>query len=225
MKRPRRSNDYYPTPPCAALAMAEVAGPCKGLRVLDPAAGAGTLLRWAFPRAVHEAIELDRLLADDCARRLRPGTLVHCGNALEIAEPFLRADVIGANPPFNLLEAFVRRILYSLKAAAEIGQSRRAHVLIPTGWLQAAARADLPEPDLAMLTWRPQFIAEDDASGPSATFSIATWTTATVVRPRKHGQVRRIQRPAVSHALLEEYHRVNLFLSGVPTLGEQAALL
>jgi len=221
-KRARRSNDYYPTPPCAALAMAEVAGDCRGLRVLDPAAGAGTLLRWAFPGASHEAIEIDRLLADECHRN---GVEVVCGNALEIAEPWLRADVIGANPPFCLLEAFVHRALYVLKAAAETGRSRTSHILLPTGWLQAAARADLPEPDLTLLTWRPQFIIEDNASGPSATFAIATWTTENVLRPRTHGHVRRIARPAVSAALLADYERVNRFLSAMPTLGEQAVLI
>jgi predicted RNA methylase len=202
--------------------MAEVAGDCRGLRVLDPAGGAGTLLKWAFPGASHEAIEIDRLLADECRRN---GVQVACGNALEIAEPWLRTDVIGANPPFSLLEAFVRRALYVLKAAAETGRSRTAHILLPTGWLQAAARADLPEPDLTLLTWRPQFIVEDDASGPSATYAIATWTTASVVQPRTHGHVRRIARPAVSASLLADYERVNRLFSEIPVLGEQAVLL
>lgn len=221
-KRERRSNDYYPTPPCAALAMAKVAGKVRGLRALDPSGGAGTLLKWSVPSAIHEAIEIDRLLAEECRRN---GIQVTCGNALEVAEPWLRCDVIIANPPFSLLEAFVRRALYVLKAAAATGQSRRAHILIPTGWLQAAARADLPEPDLDLLTWRPQFIVEDDASGPSATYAIATWTTDTVCRPRKHGKVRRLPKPAVPAALVAEYERVNRLLLGLPALGEQAALL
>ncbi len=220
MKRPRRSNDYYPSPPCAARAMGEVAGPCRGLRVLDPAGGAGTLLKWSVPRAEHEVIEIDRLLANEAFRQLRIGTLVHCANGLELAEPYMRSDVIIANPPFSLLEAFVRKILGVLKA----GVNKRAHILLPTMWLQAAARADLPEPDLNLLTWRPQFIAEDDASGPSVTYAIATWTTATVRKPRKHGRVRRLAKPAVSAVLEAEYERINQLLVGMPLLGEQAEL-
>lgn len=56
----RNPNDLYPTPPCAAFALAYALSTYLGVRlasrdVLDPAAGFGTLLEWCgVPRTRRE---------------------------------------------------------------------------------------------------------------------------------------------------------------------------
>lgn len=215
-KRQRRTNDYYPTPPCAAMAMREVFEAYRKpgvARVIDPAAGAGTLLEWVAPNDKLTAIELHPTLAAECEAR---GIETWCGDARKVPEPQLAADVIIANPPFNLLSSFVARALHCLRAAIVGGRQARAHILIPTAWIQASERTVIPQPDLALLTWRPAFIPrEEGVSGPSQVYAIATWTSETASLSRGTGTVRRLMKPHPTREQLAEFKRISKLAEGL----------
>ena len=107
----RRPLDFYPTPPDVVKAVERwldgrlfpIGGPW-----LDPAAGAGALLagvrRFGSPLVAYELDEMRREVLEGCADE------VTVGDALEMEGWHPRANVI-ANPPYNLLEPFVERIV------------------------------------------------------------------------------------------------------------------
>lgn len=153
----RIEHDYYPTPPdvVEALRVALYASfeGCIALTAgdawLDPAAGAGTLLEWlGIDHELRHAIEL-RPEAEAEIEGRTPRGHVRIGDAMAMAWP---EGNIAANPPFSAMEGFVRRI---------VGAGSHhflSAVLMPTQWLQAQRRADIPPPAYFWpLKWRPSF--------------------------------------------------------------------
>jgi hypothetical protein len=103
------NRQYTPTPPGPAALMAALAGPGPGGSVLDPAAGAGALLRavaLADPGAVLHAQDLDPATTALAALRLALHTdgrvAARAGDTLRAdAFPGLAADAVLCHPPFN----------------------------------------------------------------------------------------------------------------------------
>lgn len=125
-------------------------------RVLDPAAGAGTLLHWLdVPQAERYAFELrsDRKTIRDLGKHVDPERTIVGLDALDLDWSF--AKYIVANPPFTLLEEFVLRCY---KAAQE--HAEYAVFLTPTQWWQAGkSRGHVPRPQhMYALTWRAPFM-------------------------------------------------------------------
>lgn len=194
----RRPNDFYPTPPCASIALREWLERVPAYRGTleehwqDPAAGYGQLLQDLVdePRQ-RSAIELD----DRQRRRLGH----HCheviiGDALE--QDWDPASHIVMNPPFNQLEAFHRR------GAEHADRNKRVVIMLTrTGYWQAAARNVLPRPDrLLLLTWRPSF----DGSGRTDSFSYcwALWDRRYHMR---EPAVSWLERPSVSRGAIDAH--------------------
>ena len=117
----RRERDFYPTPPDAVAALMQASWPRNVLshqRWLDPAAGAGALLR-SVGAGVHDgryAIELFDGFRDQLAE---VADEVVIGDALAMDWPD-GCNII-ANPPFSLLEPFVQRIVDYCKQWKTIG--------------------------------------------------------------------------------------------------------
>lgn len=126
----RDDADFYPTPPWAARAGAEV------ILELDPAAAGGL---WWEPAcgAGHMAHGLAdyaaRLILSD-AYRYGPHHAVFDFVRGEIP-PVAQADWIVSNPPFNLAEPFVR--------AAQARARRGVAMLLRVGGLESEERAEL----------------------------------------------------------------------------------
>lgn len=203
----RHEGDYYPTPPCAVEALREVirSGFVPELTilfdrreaVLDPCAGAGTLLSWLAPDSRERwAFEINEILAEQC--RIR-GHLTRGVDAMTIE---WRAPVVAMNPPFSQLRAFVDRALGYI---AEHGGV--ACVLHPAQWSHTREQSDLPLGDRAELTWRPRFIP-GSKSGPTQTYVWEIWTQAMVLRPRSEGRYMRVKRPPEDKARVEEHARI-----------------
>lgn len=109
----RESHDHYPTPRwCTELLFEHAYKVSDGYwptvrSVLDPAAGEGAILDVARERGFSTyGLELDLVRAE--AARAR-GHQMGTGDALECSWP--RVDVVVANPPYTLAEAFVRKAL------------------------------------------------------------------------------------------------------------------
>lgn len=214
----RRKGDYYPSPPDAVLGLLDLVRSgfvpeltelyARLAPTLDPAAGAGTLLSWGGPRRVGVhfrvaqtlAIELHPVLAAECIAR---GHQTVCGDALAMAWP--AAPLVIANPPFLLLRAFVDRILEHLRTPGRVGV-----VLHPSGWLKAAAQADLPVPDKGELSWRPHFTPRAlSQSSPFQHYEWSVWTSMSVLRPRESGRYRRVLKPRdVPLWMVEEHEHI-----------------
>lgn len=209
----RNPNDLYPTPPCAAFALRPALAVYLGIRlsdrtVVDPAAGYGTLLEWAGVAPIRRwAIDLpgmDPRQARELGRRVM-GVQTEVGDALIMDWP--RGDVI-ANPPFGVLERFVRRTLAHLEA----GRGQIACILTPVGFWHAQRRADLPAPDWIMaLGWRPNFsagfrVGGAPATSPNQDYCWAIYDTRHVRPP--YTRWVRIERPEVPDELVIEHARL-----------------
>lgn len=211
----RHEGDYYPTTPCAADALLEVVrcGFVPELTVLfgrmdllDPAAGAGTLLSWLPTTRSRWAMEIHPTLAEQC--RIR-GHLTQEVDALSAA--WRAPSIVVMNPPFSALRAFVDKALAHI---AEHGGA--ACVLHPAQWSHTKEQSDLPLGDRAELTWRPRFIPAGvinpetgkPYSGPSQTYVWEIWTQAMVLRPRSEGRYMRLKRPPEDKARVEEHARI-----------------
>jgi len=186
----RNTNDLYPTPPCAALAlraMLEMEHPLEFEcdTWLDPSAGFGTLLEWVGVRlGQRRAIELStsRTQLSELEGRLPAN---HARSLLGVDALALKewpqAHII-ANPPFSLLDEFVLRILRHLEFTDHYSRRRpMACILTPMQWWHAQSRAKVPRPDwLFALGWRPNFSAGyrpdgTDGSGPSQDYVWAVY--------------------------------------------------
>lgn len=193
----RRDADFYPTTPCAGIAVRRWLAEryphhLVGGTWLDPAAGPGLLLEYVVPlRYKRKGIELQECFAGELHHR---AAVAITDNALNLA---WFADNVLMNPPFSLATEFVR---------AGLTHTRRTGgllvALLRTGWLQAASRLDVPLPThLLLLTWRPSF----DGSGQTDTFSYAwmIWDPAEQLH-----FVERLTRPLVPAAMLAEHQRL-----------------
>jgi hypothetical protein len=188
----RRIADYYPTPPCMALALRDFlrateqqpcpVGPVGDAPFIDPSAGAGTLLEWlGVPWHHRFAIELrnDREARDHLQARIpEANTMIgRCG----IATDWPPLCHVVMNPPFALAREFIERALgHQARAWREYREPLMVAVLTRTSFWQTKNRRDLPRPPIALMpTWRPSF----DGQG-NDTFDVmwAVWPIA----PRFH---------------------------------------
>lgn len=208
----RNATDTYVTTPEAA----EVLRLHLGIALqrgqwLDPAAGFGTLLEWAgVPRSRRWAIELapqpERRRELD--ERIQPEQLT-IGDALAVQWP---ASVnILANPPYNLLDSFVARILDRARGIAA--------VLTPVAWWHAQSRRKIPAPStLLALTWRPNFstgLRADGTNGgqPSQDYVWAIWGPDWDAGGTSW---LRVDRPTVSREATATHERLARLAAGLP---------
>lgn len=138
-----------------------------GDRWLDPAAGSGSALAWlGVPYMQRHAIELrDDSYSQATLTRYVPPAQTRLGvSALGIDWPAVN---VFANPPFNMLDAFVKRII---EHAQTIG--KQCIILTPTQWWQAQSRRKIPRPQFFLpLNWRVPFMGAGSAQFDTA-FSI-----------------------------------------------------
>lgn len=205
----RHANDLYPTTPEAAVAVGLVLADrfpdSLQLPWVDPAAGFGTLPKWAgIPRELRHAIELSRDIRQlaELAQHI-PGDHLRVGvDALGCAWP--RANII-ANPPFVMLDEFVERILVEVALHHLV-----AAILTPVNFWHAQGRAKLRAPELFVaLGWRPNFSCGlkadgSDGSGPSQDYVWAIYAG----RPTGKTEWVRVERPAVDRTLMLEHERL-----------------
>lgn len=169
----RRSADFYPTAPCAMQALSTWWRGAKssladtGDHWLDPAAGSGSALAWfGVPYMQRHAIELrgDPYTRTTLARYVPPAATRLGVSALDVAWPAVN---VFANPPFNLLDAFVARIINHAQTTG-----KQCIILTPTQWWQAQSRRKLPRPQFFLpLNWRVPFMGKGSAQFDTA-FSV-----------------------------------------------------
>lgn len=152
---------HYPTPrPIIeqALARIELAPPAN-LRVIEPCAGAGHVVRalahWGVPPERIAAIELDPRWRSDLAAT---GCQVHVGCCIDwsIQQPAEGWDLCITNPEFRLAEHMVAPLLRLLRPGGEMWLLNRLQ------WLAGKCRLELLRrypPDVFVLPLRPSFVA------------------------------------------------------------------
>ena len=149
-KLERVALDYYPTPEEAVLPILPYLPPARS--VLDPAAGAGELLR-LFPGSTTLGIEID------AGRAIEHGWT--CADALTVSWP--DADLCVMNPPFSDAQAFVERALkWQLDHARANPRApmRTVAALVRLTFLESAQRRRLHQTspaDVYVLSTRPRF--------------------------------------------------------------------
>lgn len=208
----RTNRDFYPTPPCAAMAFGEW---LRGARSLeqklwcDPAAGFGTLLEWAgIPRENRRALELgtEPFLLEELGKRVSPEHAVTGVDALVAMWPD-DCHII-ANPPFCDLEEFVRRGVAHHERIMATDVRHVLAVLTPVGFWHSKSRLDIADPNHVLaLTWRPDFLRAD--TGTFQDFVWAVWGIGKV-KTRWH----RLERPAVPQSVTDEHDRLARLAAG-----------
>lgn len=155
----RESHDHYPTPRWVTELLFDHAHKVDDLwpdarSVLDPAAGEGAILDVARERGFTTyGLELDPVRAEVARSR---GHQMGQGDALERSWP--RVDVVVANPPYTLAEAFVRKALEwrrTMSVRARIFTLLRLSFLEPTQTRRELLSAYAP--DVLILPRRPAF--------------------------------------------------------------------
>jgi hypothetical protein len=188
----RREADYYPSTPCSVVALRDALAASNRLpvkRVLDPAAGAGTLLAWLdVPQHERYAIELrdDHKTVRDLHDHVDAERTVIGHNALACDWSFARYIV--ANPPFTLLEPFVMRFHQAVQTHADY-----AIFMTPLQWWQAGkSRSHIPRPQhIFALTWRPPFMG-----GGAAQHDVA-WSMYSKHMPQDQCTIEWLERPFI----------------------------
>jgi len=209
----RIEHDDYPTPPDVVEALRRALSEHLRLRHpedldwIDPAAGSGTLLEWlGVSRGRRHAIELRPEAAPLLSRRVAPEQMRVGVDALTV--PWPDANIV-ANPPFALLDAFVRRILAELRQPRwphpdePLPSERYAAVLMPTQWLQAQKRADIPPPqEFWPLRWRPSFRGEGGGAAHDVAWAVWLW------RAQGRTTAAWLPRPPVPRAHLDTFRAI-----------------
>ncbi len=209
----RNPADLYPTPACAAFALRDWLADHHPHQLragcwTDPAAGFGTLLEWTgIGRARRFGLEL---AGDDCPeqlyelrRRVPYENLQIDVNALAVDWP---ATNIEGNPPFSLLDGFVRRGVDHHDRTGRI-----VAFLMPIGFWNASGRRALRSPDWKLsLTWRPNFAAgyRPDGSEGSSPNQDYEWTVYDGTQPPGCTRWARLDRPRVPDELVAEHKRL-----------------
>lgn len=149
----RHPNDCYLTGPDVGFALRPILGSIvAGRPVLDPFAGAGTLLSWAAPDSQHHAWELDSRWRPHLYERVAP---IRVRTGLDsIVTHWPAGWAIVTNPPFGPLPQAIER---ARQHHDETGQP--IAYLTRTDWWQHAGRPALAGPDcsIGLLEWRPAF--------------------------------------------------------------------
>src|SRR3990167_3894580 len=91
----------FPTPPDLAARMVEVAEIEPDMRVLEPSAGTGNILRAIGPQPDKVAVEINPRLVESLTRQGHSGLRVHQGDFLECNGDLGIFDRILMNPPFE----------------------------------------------------------------------------------------------------------------------------
>lgn len=128
-REPPSSLDYFPTPPWATRALAEIVLPRWGLwleheRVWEPACGEGHMVE-VLREYAREVIASD---VHDYGVGAMVGSFVGKGPDVILSQP---ADWIITNPPFNLAEEFFARAIVEARGVA---------FLVRTTWLESKER-------------------------------------------------------------------------------------
>lgn len=156
----RRRLGAYATPPALAsdlVAAALDASPGADPVLLDPACGGGALLLAAARAGCLLGLERDEVAAATAEAAVAVegrGATITTRDALT-AEPWPRADVVVANPPFGADPTSPERFL--LRALDEVADGGVAAFLLPTSFLatrrSAAARAAVRARAELVATW------------------------------------------------------------------------
>lgn len=125
----RDSLDYFPTPPWATRALAEIVIPALGLsligqRIWEPACGEGHMVE-TLAEYSHRIVASD---VHDYGYTQRVGSFVGAGPDVMVSQS---CDWVITNPPFNLAEAFFERARVEAPGVA---------LLVRTSWLESGER-------------------------------------------------------------------------------------
>ena len=148
----RHSDDFYATPPwCTRLLLQTLSLP-DGLRVLEPAAGEGAILREIL--AANSRMKVQGIEVDE-ARWKRASALCRITHASFLEwRTQAKFDLIVTNPPFALAMDFVQASLLVLAEGGTCG------MLLRLNWLASMKRAAFLThycPDVYVLPRRPSF--------------------------------------------------------------------
>lgn len=192
---PSEELDQWFTRPKVADAFASWAGIEPGMRVLEPSAGEGALLKSA-PQARWTAVEIDRARAQWIAKHGWAEEVINrdfIAAAREFRAEGLTWDLSHSNPPYSngLDTAFI-------EAHIEHQLAPRITGLLVTNFLHSEARRKriwrwVKLTRLAILSTRPQFgVASGKADGPKRDYSFFEMTIRKTARRRSSGDNPRV---------------------------------
>jgi hypothetical protein len=175
----RHADDFYATPAWCTRSVLETLDLKDGLRVLEPAAGEGAILRellGANPRMKVQGVEVDE------GRMTRASSLCRVDHSSFIGwKSRTKFDLVITNPPFALAMDFIQA---SLPLLATTGT---AALLLRLNWLASMKRASFLTrfcPDVFVLPRRPSF------TGGGTDATDYGWFLWRGPEPRPSGQVR-----------------------------------
>lgn len=187
----RRAMDYYPTPAWCVRRILEAVPLPRG-RWVEPSAGDGSIVREI--RAAADFVTALELRAECRGDLERSGAdAVVIDDAL--AAPWPSADVVIANPPYALADAF---------AARAVEAAPHALFLLRLNWISARSRVEwlrTHRPDVWILPERPSFdgSGNTDATAyawlhwhPGAAGSVS-WVATTPAAERVAGAERQLR--------------------------------
>ncbi|WP_157266414.1 SAM-dependent DNA methyltransferase [Azohydromonas aeria] len=170
--KPRRELDYYPTPPDATHALMQFLALPRNAAVWEPACGAG-----AMSDVLTQYV--DSVYSTDIRQ-----TGYGIGGKDFLATEY-DCDAVITNPPFVLSEQFIRHARDQAPVVAMLLKSQYWHAA-----RRASLFAEMPPAWVLPLTWRPDFLFDQRASGARAAPTMdVVWTvwregqTATQYRP------------------------------------------
>jgi hypothetical protein len=213
----RDARDHYPTPPDAVLGLVHAVRdhgliPRERLdegRWLEPACGRGAILRWFdVPACRWLAMDID---AESVAAAGPHALAVVEGDSLAVDWP--PGHNICSNPPFTLLEGFLRRMLQQVGTGASVICLTRSQYLDepPRRWL----RTTNTRPDYEVkLCWRISFT--DDGNSDFATYSWWIWND---LKPKASTTKIWVERPKIRATYWEEF-RAQVLGQGGPAQAE-----
>lgn len=211
----RDVRDFYPTPPDAVLGLAHAIKdhgliPRERMDGLwfEPSCGRGSILRWfGVPSHRWLACEMDPGLAA-VSEPYTQGIAV--GDALAMDWPAGRS--VCDNPPFSLLEPFVRKALSHMNGNESVIMLTRSQWFDepPRRWLRTLTT----RPDYEVkLCWRVSF---NDRGVDFATYSWWIWNT---LRAKDNTVKIWVERPKICAKYWDEF-RASVLGEGGPSQGE-----
>lgn len=221
----RHERDFYPTPPCAAIALRQWLDgePTPMLRefrhhpVVDPCAGFGTLLKYmGVEPSLRRAVELTtdetvwQHLRENVEKSVR-------GDALAMDWP---AGGIVMNPPFDRLADFIAKAVEEWNAHGVL-----VAVLHPIAFWNAKdpERAGIMPPTIELkLRWRPRF--RHDGNGTFQDFAWSVWHPGDRPWKRVRFGWEALDRPAVPEQLAAEHERLAALAGGLMPPAQQRTL-
>jgi hypothetical protein len=225
----RNPRDCYLTTSCAAMAIGDwfrrwAPAVETGDDVLDPFAGAGTLLEWAgVPKLRAHAFEIDDCWAPELRSRI-PAVNLRIGRD-SLAMPWMvagRAPHIATNNPYGVTRESVERL-----QAHAYEHRRWSAALLRTDWWQHEGRSQYRPDHFLMLEWRPSFAFRVDKHGKLGKGTDQAGYVWAVWAPERTGTclTEFLARPVVPAAWKAEHKRLArmAYDFGIETVEEQAA--